>query len=252
MKERPGTYGQIHEMLHKYEATCAILLFCALTTICSSAQTFTVLHTFSLADGAFPFGTLVQGLDGNFYGTTAQGNGQNQCSGGCGTVFKITPDGTLTTLHSFDKTDGAYPVAGLVLGTDGNFYGSTYGADSPQSTSDDLPALIFKITPDGALTNLPAENYILSSAYNLMQNVIDGAFYGTSSGPEELNENGYLFSEPQAGDGYKIHTFCSNGSGGINNGHGCSDDSQRLAVEQCAVSSVLILRPCRKLRMPLA
>jgi uncharacterized repeat protein (TIGR03803 family) len=101
---------------------CLLLL-----AISSSAQTFTTLHTFDVTDGAFPFGTLVQGLDGNFYGTTAQGNGRNQCALGCGTVFKITPEGTLTTLHNFDKTDGAYPVAGLVLGTDGNFYGSTFG-----------------------------------------------------------------------------------------------------------------------------
>jgi uncharacterized repeat protein (TIGR03803 family) len=65
----------------------------------------------------------------HFYGTMAYGGAGQGCnSGSCGTVFKITPSGTLTTLHSFDKTDGANPAAGLIQGTDGNFYGTTeYG-----------------------------------------------------------------------------------------------------------------------------
>ena len=67
-----------------------------------------------------PYAGLVQGTDGNFYGTTSEGG-----ANGYGTVFKITPSGTLTTLHSFDVTDGAYPYAGLVQATDGNFYGTT-------------------------------------------------------------------------------------------------------------------------------
>ncbi len=72
---------------------------------------------------------LIQGTDGNFYGTMAYGGSGQGCNGGsCGTVFKITPSGTLTTLHSFDKSDGGNPAAGLIQGTDGNFYGTTqYG-----------------------------------------------------------------------------------------------------------------------------
>ena len=62
----------------------------------------------------------MQATDGNFYGTTAAGG-----ANGNGTVFKITPSGTLTTLHSFDGTDGSNPIAGLVQATDGNFYGTT-------------------------------------------------------------------------------------------------------------------------------
>jgi uncharacterized repeat protein (TIGR03803 family) len=56
-----------------------------------------------------------------FYGVTYAGGG----NGGYGTVFKITPSGALSTLHSFDLTDGSHPAAGLVQGTDGNFYGTT-------------------------------------------------------------------------------------------------------------------------------
>src|SRR2546422_11221230 len=86
----------------------------------------TTLHSFDGTDGASPIGGLVQATDGNFYGTTLQG-GDTSCSPpyGCGTVFKITPGGTLTTLHSFHLTDGADPWGGLVQATDGSFYGTT-------------------------------------------------------------------------------------------------------------------------------
>ncbi len=65
---------------------------------------------------------LIQATDGNFYGTTYGGGAD-----GSGTVFKITPSGTLTTLHSFDGTDGANPVAALIQDTNGNLYGTTEG-----------------------------------------------------------------------------------------------------------------------------
>jgi uncharacterized repeat protein (TIGR03803 family) len=67
---------------------------------------------------------LIQGTDGNFYGTTGQGGTNNNCTDGCGTVFKITAKGVLTSLHSFDGTDGSTPNAGLVQGIDGDFYGT--------------------------------------------------------------------------------------------------------------------------------
>lgn len=63
--------------------------------------------------------------DGNLYGTTSIGGASTACgASGCGTVFKMTPEGTLTTLHNFDLTDGSVP-SGLVQSTDGNFYGTT-------------------------------------------------------------------------------------------------------------------------------
>jgi uncharacterized repeat protein (TIGR03803 family) len=88
--------------------------------------TLTTLHSFSDAGGANPYAGLVQATDGNFYGTTLFGGASNNCDKGCGTVFKITPSGTLTTLHTFDGTDGELPYAGLIQATDGNFYGTTY------------------------------------------------------------------------------------------------------------------------------
>jgi uncharacterized repeat protein (TIGR03803 family) len=86
--------------------------------------TLTTIYRFSGTDGAKPAG-LVQATDGNFYGTAATG-GNDTCEYGCGTVFEITPGGTLTTLHSFGGTDGFGPEAGLVQATDGKFYGTTF------------------------------------------------------------------------------------------------------------------------------
>src|SRR6516165_9972058 len=69
----------------------------------------TTLHSFDGADGANPIGSLGQDTNGSFYGTTGFGGTSSACTGGCGTVFEITPGGKLTTLHSFDVTDGFAP-----------------------------------------------------------------------------------------------------------------------------------------------
>jgi uncharacterized repeat protein (TIGR03803 family) len=85
------------------------------------------------ADGNSPYITLIQATDGNLYGATAIG-GQGDCGAypGCGTIFKSTLSGTLTTLFTFDRADGGHPNMGLVQDTNGNFYGTTVngGADS--------------------------------------------------------------------------------------------------------------------------
>jgi|SRR6516164_3011263 uncharacterized repeat protein (TIGR03803 family) len=117
------------EKFRLLKAACIIFVVCAATAIGSAAQTFTVFHNFDGTDGAAPFAGLVQAADGNFYGTTSGGGASSICHGltppGCGTVFQITPSGTLTVLHSFNNTDGAAPLARLVQATDGNFYGTT-------------------------------------------------------------------------------------------------------------------------------
>jgi uncharacterized repeat protein (TIGR03803 family) len=113
--------------------------------------TLTTLYSFcsqsGCTDGYGPEG-LVQASNGNFYGITNYG-GANSCgTNSCGTVFEITPSGTLTTLHSFNGTDGQFPVTALIQSTDGNFYGTTYkGGANGDGT-------IFKITPSGTLTTL--------------------------------------------------------------------------------------------------
>jgi uncharacterized repeat protein (TIGR03803 family) len=152
-----------------------ILMLWAATGIASEAQTFTTLVTFDVTNGAYPSSALVQGLDGNFYGTTQAGNGRNQCFDGCGEVFKVTPAGALTIVHSFDKTDGGYPVAGLVLATSGNFYGSTDA--SSVGASSIVPSFFFEITPEGTLTNFLTP-YTTSTA--MIQYNVNGNLYGTA------------------------------------------------------------------------
>jgi uncharacterized repeat protein (TIGR03803 family) len=104
----------------------------------------TTLVFFNYANGAYPAGALIQAGDGLFYGTTYYGG----TNGGWGTVFRMTADGTLTTLYSFGYEDGAHPGAGLVQATDGNFYGTTSeGGWGGQGT-------VFRITTNGVLTTV--------------------------------------------------------------------------------------------------
>jgi uncharacterized repeat protein (TIGR03803 family) len=94
----------------------------------------TTLISFNGANGANPSAGLVQGPAGNFYGTTRGGGAYTNTSGsGYGTVFALTPDGILTTLVSFNGTNGANPYAGLVQGADGSFYGTTANGGSADS-----------------------------------------------------------------------------------------------------------------------
>jgi uncharacterized repeat protein (TIGR03803 family) len=115
----------------------------------SSAGAFTTLFSFNGTNGASPAAGLVQGSDSNFYGTTFLGgtntvkNNENR-----GTVFQITPAGTLTTLFQFTgNTNNAFPEAQLIQGSDGLFYGTTSDGNGGNGS-------IFKITTAGTLTTL--------------------------------------------------------------------------------------------------
>jgi len=156
----------------------------------------TTLYNFcsqaNCTDGVFPAGELVQGTDGNLYGTTSAGGSCVYFSDGCGTVFRITLGGTLTTLYTFGALfvdgDGSGPVAGLIQATDGNFYGTTNAG----STYD--WGTVFKITPDGTLTTLHSFAGA-DGAYpdgTLIQ-AADGDFYGITYGGG-ANGNGLICS----------------------------------------------------------
>jgi len=129
--------------------------------------TLTTLASFNLTDGANPEAGVIQATDGNFYGTTSRGGANKLCpprrTVTCGTVFKITPSGTLTTLASFGKEGGSDPFSPLIQASDGNFYGTT-------------PSTVFKVTPSGTLTTLA----IVSSSYAGLVQATDGNFYGTT------------------------------------------------------------------------
>ncbi|MGC9947028.1 MAG: choice-of-anchor tandem repeat GloVer-containing protein [Bryobacteraceae bacterium] len=194
-----------------------VLLLCAAATATLPAQTFTTLVKFNEADGATPFyGALVQGLDGNLYGTTQWGGTDTTCTAfrvtGCGTVFKMTPAGKLTTLHSFVVTDGANPYGGLVLATDGNFYGTTYAGGANGLGT------VFRMTPAGTLTTLYSfagtdGSYPVAS---LLQ-AANGNLYGTTiqGGTEGA---GTIFEITLEGALTTLHSFCSDGPSCLTDG----------------------------------
>src|ERR1700674_5292304 len=109
------------EVLRFRVAAHVVCLLYMATTIAAQAQTFTSLLTFDGTNGAPPVGAFAQATNGNLYGSTGSGGAK----GNYGTIFKITPSGALTTLHSFDNTDGYAPEAELVQASDGSFYGTT-------------------------------------------------------------------------------------------------------------------------------
>ena len=161
----------------------------------------TTLYSFASTDGGYPQAGLVQATDGSFFGTTTNGGASSNCPHGCGTVFQITPAGTLTTLHSFTFTDGAYPFAGLVLATDGNFYGTTTKGGANGSGT------IFGITLSGNLSTL--HSFALSNgAYPVAGLVLatDGNLYGTTTtgGP---NGYGTVFKITLGGVLTTLHSF---------------------------------------------
>ena len=168
--------------------------------------TLTTLYTFcseggaGCTDGAVPSSALVQGSDGNFYGTTWAGG-----TSGVGTVFEITSTGTLTTLHNFDVTDGDYPSGALVQGSDGNFYGTTARSGT-----------VFKMTPTGALTTLAT---VGGFPYAGLIQGTDGNFYGVTAAGGE-NGDGSAFEITPAGTlttlyNFCIQTNCADGAGSL-------------------------------------
>ena len=147
--------------------------------------TFTSLYSFTgTNDGANPYAGLVQGSDGNFYGTTSSGG-----TNGYGTVFEFATNGTLTTLVSFGNTNGANPQAGLVQASDGNFYGTTSAGGAYTNLSGLGYGTVFKLGTNGTLTTLVSFNGTngASPQAGLVQGV-DGNFYGTTT---QGGTNGY-------------------------------------------------------------
>ena len=119
---------------------------------------------------------LAQGRDGNLYGTTAAGGIENN-----GVVFKMTPEGKVTLLHNFcspNCKNGDVPTSGLVQGSDGNFYGDTFGGGIlPYAGS------TYQITPTGAFTAFHlfcSDSCLDGSEAGALMQATDGNFYGTT------------------------------------------------------------------------
>jgi uncharacterized repeat protein (TIGR03803 family) len=141
---------------------------------------------FNGTNGAFPWGALVKGRDGNFYGTTGAGGGPDgQASG---TIFRLTGDGTLTTLVVFNDTNGYNPQYGLVASGDGGFYGVTAGGGLH-----DVYGTIFKFTEQGQFTSLFWFQATNGSLPRLLTVGSDGNIYG-SAGSGGIGGGGYSYN----------------------------------------------------------
>lgn len=137
---------------------------------------YTVLHDFcsskNCSDGANPT-SFVLGSDGNFYGTAESGGsfaGSTCNTLGCGTVFRITPAGSYSVLHTFSGSDGSVPLD-LRQASDGNFYGTTFSGTSN----------VFKVTSSGAFTVLHSFTAPAHPATGVTQASSNGLLYGVSN-----------------------------------------------------------------------
>ncbi len=153
-----------------------LFVFCVATALTSPAKTtFKSLVSFDSTDGANPLAPLVQGTDGNFYGTTITGG-----TYGGGTIFKVTPSGTLTVLYNFcaktNCTDGEQPYGLLVQYTNGDFYGTTSEGGT------DGYGTVFKITTTSPykLTTLHSFDFTDGSSPNGVMLASNGDFYGST------------------------------------------------------------------------
>lgn len=142
--------------------------------------------------GNGPWGALMQGADGNFYGTTNTG-GTSTCFGaGCGTVFKITSKGKLTTLHSFDNTIANFPFGMLAQGTDGNLYGTTAGGGNSCNNGYESCGTVFQINSAGTFTTLHSfDNADGATPLGGLLQATNGNFYGTTTMGGDLNCDTY-------------------------------------------------------------
>jgi uncharacterized repeat protein (TIGR03803 family) len=197
--------------------------------VCAQAQTFTSLANFNGGNGQEPFyGSMVQATNGNYYGTTHQG-GKN----GGGNVFEVTPAGKLSTIYSFcaqtNCTDGEDPWSALLLGSDGNFYGTTNIGGS----TDDA-GTVFKMTIGGKITtlyNFCSAGCSSSGEYPVgLVEASNGNYYGATSN-SGANNGGTLFEVSSTGTFKLVYSFCAR--------KGCADGSYPLSGPMQAINGTL-------------
>jgi len=184
----------------------------------SPSGAFTTLHNFcsepNCTDGALPYAGLIQAADGNLYGTTLLGGSNDSCGvDACGTIFKMSPSGQFTTVHSFTLTDGSQPFAPLVQDNNGNLYGTTYEGGLYNG------GVVFKVGTDGSVTTLhdfcPEGSPVcpdgLSPAAGLVK-ASDGNFYGSTEAGGMFNSCqgvacGTIFTVTPGGIWTQLYSF---------------------------------------------
>jgi uncharacterized repeat protein (TIGR03803 family) len=194
-------------MLHDrltWQRAAALTLISAMAAISVHAQTFATLANFDGSNGQMPtYESLVQGVNGDLYGTTSAGGASNQ-----GVVFKMTPQGRLATLASFDGANGSGPNIGLTLTASGLLYGTTFSGGAYADGT------FFQVTPGGQITTLCSfDGSDGRGANGALVQGFDGALYGTTYYGGSSND-GVLFKVAPNGTMATLHSF--SGADGIN------------------------------------
>ena len=192
-----------------------MLLFAVVLTVtqAASARTFRLLYQFrSGRDGSSPYSNLILDPQGNLYGTTMIDGAYSY-----GTVFKVSPEGKETVLHSFTGTggDGANPVAPLIRDAAGNIYGTTeYGGLFGYACGPNGCGTVFKVDPGGKETVLYRFTGVAGDGMNPEQGLVrdsEGNIYGTTfqGGSYDTNGNswGTVFKIDPAGEETVLHSF---------------------------------------------
>ena len=180
-------------------------LFCTFSlAMCTQAQTVTALASFDGPVAEFP-ASPVQATDGNFYGVATGG------IHGVGVMYRMTPDGSLSTAHSFCTqkplcADGKDVLVGPILGSDGNLYGATsYGGSSDTG-------VIYRMSPDGEFTVIhnicPTNTCPDGTDISWLTEGSDGNFYGATADKGSHND-GEVFRVSPSGEFRVLHNFCS-------------------------------------------
>ncbi len=183
--------------------------------------TLTTLHSFcakggTCNDGYNPVTSVVEGLDGNFYGTTPSGGCAGSTSEVCGTFFRVTPSGTFTTLYAFcNQTNcfDGYNPGSILRGNDGNFYGVAAYSNLTSNNG----GVVFQLTPAGVYTvlytfcsHISHSSCTDGSVPTALVQAPDGSFYGTTQSGGSAN-SGTAFHLMASGQLTTLYNFCSQG-----------------------------------------
>ena len=200
--------GRIPQIRRKVFLAAAMAL-AALIPAAAQAKERVLYSLNGVTDGASPEAALFMDAQGNFYGTNEVG-GSNGCgNSGCGTVFKLSPQGKETTLHVFTGDDGAFPIAELTADSAGNLYGTTYNGGAY------VAGTVFKVTPKGKTTVLYSFAGGGDGANPFAGLVADdsGNFYGTTTSGGTYG-NGTVFKITPRGKETVVYSFAG-GSDGV-------------------------------------